>query len=178
MDRGAYRPTRWRRQIPAARDGLERLVADAYLRVASVPGVYAAGDTAAGPAEDGRTVTQSCHHAVPQGKCCQHAVPQGKFAGHNVAAELFGLPLAHFAPAPYTTCLDLGSAGAASMTGRERALRQAPAGFAKALKREINETWIRPPADDADAFPRLADFRVSQRGPVADAPAPSAGRTA
>ncbi|MGW7552597.1 hypothetical protein [Streptomyces rimosus] len=95
-----------------------------------------------------------------------------------MAAELLGLPPAHFAPAPYTTCLDLGSAGAASMTGRERALRQAPAGFAKALKREINETWIRPPTDDADAFPRLADFRVSQRGPVVEVPAPSAGRTA
>lgn len=153
-------------------------MADAYLRVAGVPGVYATGDTAAGLAEDGRSVTQSCHHAVPQGKCCRHAVPQGKFAGHHVAAELLGLPPARFAPAPYTTCLDLGSAGTASTTGRERALRQAPAGFAKALKREVNETWIRPPADDADAFPRLADFRVSRHRPVAEAPAPSAGRTA
>ncbi len=141
---------------------------DPYLRVAGVPDVYAAGDTAAAPPEGGRTVAQSC----------QHAVPQGKFAGHNAAAELLGLPPARFAPAPYATCLDLGSAGAVSTTGRECALRQAPARFAKALKREINETWIRPPADDADAFPRLADFRVSQRGPVAEAPAPSAGRTA
>ncbi|KOT88962.1 hypothetical protein ADK86_30540 [Streptomyces sp. NRRL F-5755] len=67
---------------------------------------------------------------------------------------------------------------AVSTTDRERALRQAPAGFAKVLKREINETWIRPPADAADALLRLADFRIPQRRPVAEAPAPGAGRTA
>ncbi|KOG64485.1 hypothetical protein ADK76_09195 [Streptomyces griseoflavus] len=64
-----------------------------------------------------------------------------------------------------------------STTGRERAPPQAPAGFDKALKRAINETWIRPPTDDADAFPRLAGFRVPQRRPVAEAPAPSAEHT-
>lgn len=49
---------------------------------------------------DGHPVMQSC----------QHAVPQGKFAGYNVAADLLGLPPVAFAPDPYVTCLDLGSA--------------------------------------------------------------------
>ncbi|WP_050515462.1 hypothetical protein [Streptomyces rimosus] len=109
---------------------------------------------------------------------CRHAVPQGKFAGHHVAAEPLGLPPARFAPDPYASCLNLGSAGAVATTGRECALRQAPAGFAERLKREIDETWIRPPVDDAEAFLRDAEFRVSQRRPVTGAPVPAAGRTA
>ncbi|GAA3310108.1 NAD(P)/FAD-dependent oxidoreductase [Streptomyces cinereospinus] len=51
--------------IPGERDRIGRLVVDAYLRVKGVPGVFAAGDTAAAEAEPGRLTTQSCQHAVP-----------------------------------------------------------------------------------------------------------------
>ncbi|MEU8996553.1 FAD-dependent oxidoreductase [Streptomyces caniferus] len=140
-------------QIPAPRDALGRLVVDRQLRVRGVEGVYAAGDTAAAPAEGGHTVTQSC----------QHAIPLGKVAGHNAAAGLLGLPAADFAPDPYRTCLDLGAAGAVATAGWGRRLREGPEGFAKGLKRAINETWISPPVDDPEELLRRADHRVGLR---------------
>ncbi|MEU9114729.1 FAD-dependent oxidoreductase [Streptomyces sp. NPDC048483] len=140
-------------QIPAPRDGLGRLAVDGRLRVSGVEGVYAAGDTAAARAEGG--------HAVPQS--CQYATPLGKAAGHNAAADLLGLPPVDFTPDPYSTCLDLGAAGAVATAGFDRTLRRGPEGFEKELKRAINETWISPPVDDPEELLRRADHRVSQR---------------
>ncbi|WP_078942698.1 NAD(P)/FAD-dependent oxidoreductase [Streptomyces viridochromogenes] len=126
-------------EIPGERDRLGRLSVDEYLRVAGVPDVYAAGDTALAAADDGRTTTQSC----------QHALPMGKFAGHNVAADLLGTAPLPFTPDPYATCLDLGPADAVYTEGWDR--RVALTGpEAKALKKKINETWIYPPTDDAE----------------------------
>lgn len=126
-------------QVPGERDRLGRLSVDEYLRVVGVPDVYAAGDTALAAADDGRTTTQSC----------QHALPMGKFAGHNVAADLLGTALLPFTPDPYVTCLDLGPAGAVYTEGWDR--RIALTGpEAKALKKKINEIWIYPPTDDAE----------------------------
>lgn len=126
-------------QIPGERDRLGRLSVDEYLRVVGVPDVYAAGDTALAAADDGRTTTQSC----------QHALPMGKFAGHNVAADLLGTALLPFTPDPYVTCLDLGPAGAVYTEGWDR--RVALTGpEAKTLKKKINEVWIYPPTDDAE----------------------------
>ncbi|MGW1375598.1 NAD(P)/FAD-dependent oxidoreductase [Streptomyces sp. NPDC002446] len=147
-------------QIPAARDALGRLAVDGRLRVRGVAGVYAAGDTAAAADQDG--------HPVPQS--CQHATPLGKVAGHNAAAELLGLEPVDFAPDPYATCLDLGEAGAVATAGWDRTLRTGPEGFAKDLKRAINETWISPPVDDPQELLRRADHRVGQR-PAGPSPA-------
>ncbi|HEX4357371.1 MAG TPA: FAD-dependent oxidoreductase [Pseudonocardia sp.] len=133
-------------QIPAGRDRLGRLEVDDCLRVVGVPGVYAAGDTAAAIAPDGYPVMQSC----------QHATPLGKFAGHNVAADLLGVPAAPFDPNPYVTCLDLGSAGAVYSTGRERTVEMVEQA-AKNLKRTINAEWIYPPLDDAEEILAKAD---------------------
>ncbi|GAA5147216.1 NAD(P)/FAD-dependent oxidoreductase [Pseudonocardia eucalypti] len=138
--------------IPAGRDRLGRLDVDEYLRVAGVPGVYAAGDTAAARAEEGHFVTQSC----------QHAGQLGKLAGHNVAAELLGVDLEAFDPIPYVTCLDLGSAGAVFSTGWERTV-ESTGETAKARKRMINEVVIYPPVDDPEETLRRADFRISHR---------------
>ncbi|RKN40362.1 NAD(P)/FAD-dependent oxidoreductase [Streptomyces hoynatensis] len=126
-------------QIPGERDRLGRLTVDAYLRVAGVPGVYAAGDTAAALAEEGHRTVQSC----------QHAHPLGKFAGHNVAADLLGHDPLPFAPAPYITCLDLGPAGAVTTEGWERTVTKTRR-EAKAVKQLINTTYIYPPLDDPD----------------------------
>jgi NADH dehydrogenase len=147
-------------QLDAPRDRLGRLEVDEYLRVPRHPQIYAAGDTAAAWAEPGQRVMPSC----------QHAIPMGKFAGHNAAAALLGLPEAPFAPDPYVTCLDLGSAGAVFTTGwaRQVALTGADA---KRRKRAVNEEWIYPPADDPDELLRQADFRVSVRRPLSGSPA-------
>ncbi|GHJ35575.1 NAD(P)/FAD-dependent oxidoreductase [Streptomyces sp. TS71-3] len=126
-------------QIPGERDRLGRLTVDAYLRVTGVPDVYAAGDTALAPAEDG-------HHTL---QSCQHALPMGKFAGHNVAADLLGADPLPFTPDPYTTTLDLGPAGAVSTAGWERVVKIV-GDDAKRLKQDINTVWIYPPVDDAE----------------------------
>ncbi|WP_242891932.1 NAD(P)/FAD-dependent oxidoreductase [Actinomadura litoris] len=144
------------RDVPAERDRIGRLVTDAYLRVPGVPGVYAAGDTAAAPVEDGNVTMPSC----------QHATPLGRHAGHNAAADLLGLTPAEFAPDPYVTCLDLGAAGAVFTTGFERTV-ESTGETAKARKRAVNEEWIYPPVHDAEALLRRADHRLSVRRPVA-----------
>lgn len=131
--------------ISTARDPLGRLHVDPYLRVDGVEGVFAAGDTAAALATEGRTVMQSC----------QHALPQGKFVGHNAAADLLGRPLVPFEPVPYVTCLDLGPAGAVVTSGWERTVLMSGQD-GKALKRTINADWIYPPLHDATALFSLA----------------------
>lgn len=154
-------------QIPGKRDALGRLLVDEHLRVVGVPGVYAAGDTAAAEAEEGHAVMQSC----------QHAVPQGKFAGHNVAADILGLPQVAFAPDPYVTCLDLGPAGAVLTTGWERTVVQTGS-EAKHLERLINTIWIYPPLDDADRILDWANHETTwPTAEVADA-APNAEKAA
>lgn len=136
--------------VPGRRDRLGRLAVDEHLRVLGVDGVYAAGDTAAPVDGTGHVVTQSC----------QHAVPQGKLVGANVAADLLGLPPAPFAPDPYVTCLDLGSYGAVLTTGWDRAISLTGA-EAKRLKQTINREWIYPPVDDAETILRRADHAVA-----------------
>ncbi|WP_411072511.1 NAD(P)/FAD-dependent oxidoreductase [Streptomyces sp. cmx-4-25] len=136
--------------IPGETDRIGRLVVDAHLRVKGVPGVFAAGDTAAAEAEPGHLTTQSC----------QHAVPLGKFAGRNVAGDLLGLDLVPFAPDPYVTCLDLGPAGAVVTSGWDRTV-QTTGQEAKKLKQQINSDWIYPPVDDADLILRWADHRTT-----------------
>ncbi len=138
-------------RIPGPRDELGRLKVDPYLRVTGVPGVFAAGDTAAAELESGHRTMQSCQHA--------HAM--GRLAGHNAAAELLGVSLAPFEPEPYVTCLDLGQAGAVLTAGwdREVKLTGPPA---KQLKRKINQA-IYPPVDDAAEMLKRADFRAASR---------------
>ncbi|GAA2250362.1 NAD(P)/FAD-dependent oxidoreductase [Actinomadura luteofluorescens] len=122
-------------QIPGERDHLGRLKVDAHLRAHDA--VFAAGDVAAARAEEGRLTMQSC----------QHATPMGKTAGHNAAADLLGVPLIGFAPAPYVTDVDLGAAGAVYTRGWDRlvALHGAEG---KWVKRWIMDK-IHPPVDDA-----------------------------
>ncbi|MEU4312443.1 FAD-dependent oxidoreductase [Nocardia sp. NPDC024068] len=138
--------------VPGTHDRLGRLEVDANLQVAGVPGVYAAGDTAAAEAEPGHRVLQ----------CCQHALQLGKYAGHNAAANALGLPAAPFSATPYVTCLDLGSAGAVFTNGWERRV-VATGDTAKARKRKVNELFIYPPTDDPDELLRQADYRFSVR---------------
>ncbi|MGH3243798.1 MAG: NAD(P)/FAD-dependent oxidoreductase [Spirillospora sp.] len=122
-------------QIPGDRDRLGRLTVDAHLRVDG--DVFAAGDVAAARADRDHWTVQSC----------QHAVPMGKTAGHNAAADLLGVPLIDFAPAPFVTGLDLGAAGAVYARGWDRriALTGAEGTW---VKRWIMNV-IHPPADDA-----------------------------
>jgi NADH dehydrogenase len=133
-------------QVPGRRDTLGRLLVDRYLRVPESPDVFAAGDTAAADTGSGELTLQSC----------QYAIPLGRYAGHNATASLLGAPMLPFAPEPYVTCLDLGSAGGVFTTGFNRVVRRSGQP-AKDIKRVINEQRIYPPFDDRDAILHAGD---------------------
>jgi NADH dehydrogenase len=139
-------------QIAGERDRLGRIRVDSHLRALAAPTVFVAGDTAAANADADHLVMPSC----------QHAIPLGKTAGHNVAADLLGLPLAPFAPAPYATCLDLGPMRAVRTTGWDRAV-QLTGVAAKDYKQRTNEHLIYPPVDDGPRLLDMADYRVAVR---------------
>lgn len=121
-------------------DELGRLVVDQQLRVTGVPGLFAAGDTAAPRDSVGHVVIQSCQHAMPQGTC----------AGYNAMADLLGLPLRDLELNPYRTCLDLGPAGAVYTEGWDREVKLTGA-EAKAIKHNINTERIYPRTGEARA---------------------------
>jgi NADH dehydrogenase len=146
------------RQIPGRYDALGRIYVDRNLRAPEAPEVFVAGDAAAAKTESGELTLQSC----------QYAIPLGRYAGHNAAADLLGARPLPFSPEPYTTCLDLGSAGAVFTRGFERVVRMSGRS-AKDLKREINQVRIYPPVDDPAAILYAGDpsRTWAQSGPEA-----------
>jgi NADH dehydrogenase len=141
-------------QVPAERDRSGRLVVDSNLRVAEMPTIFAAGDTALALTDD------LGHRALMS---CQHANRLGASAGFNAAADLLGVPLEPYRQKNYVTCLDLGPSDAVFTRGWDSQVEMS-GDKAKAMKREINTQWIYPPrANRADAFKaaewaRLVDY--------------------
>jgi NADH dehydrogenase len=151
---GGFRANPLTAQIPAERDRSGRLIVDRNLRVAAVPAVFAAGDTAYAATDD------LGHHALMS---CQHANRLGASAGFNAAADLLGAPVEPYQQKNYVTCLDLGPSDAVFTRGWD-AMVELSGDKAKAMKREINTQWIYPPPPNrADAFKaaqwaRLVDY--------------------
>jgi NADH dehydrogenase len=134
-------------QIPAERDNFGRLLVDAVLRVPSVAGVFATGDAAKAASDDiGNYALMSC----------QHATRMGAFAGNNAAAELLRLPPLPYHQKAYTTCLDLGEAGAIFTRGWDRKV-ELVGDDAKKMKHDINTVWIYPPIAERAAALASAD---------------------
>jgi len=151
---GGFRASPLTAQLPAERDRSGRLVVDRNLRVAAVPAIFAAGDTAQAATDDlGHLALMSC----------QHANRLGASAGFNAAADLLGVPLEPYQQKNYVTCLDLGPSDAVFTRGWDSKV-ELSGDKAKAMKREINTQWIYPPrATRADAFKaaewaRLVDY--------------------
>jgi NADH dehydrogenase len=151
---GGFRANPLTAQIPAERDRSGRLIVDRNLRMAAVPTVFAAGDTAYAATDD------LGHHALMS---CQHANRLGASAGFNAAADLLGVPLEPYQQKNYVTCLDLGPSDAVFTRGWD-AMVEMSGDKAKAMKREINTQWIYPPPPNrADAYKaaewaRLVDY--------------------
>lgn len=139
-------------QIPGDRDALGRLKVDDYQRVQGVPGVYATGDVALAPVDDDENVALMS---------CQHARTMGKYAGYNAARDMLDLPPRIYRQPDYTTCLDLGDAGAVFTTGWDRQV-QATGAEAKKRKTMINTQWIYPPQGSRDEV--FAALRIDERG--------------
>jgi NADH:ubiquinone reductase (H+-translocating) len=151
---GGFRASPLTAQVPAERDRSGRLVVDPNLRVAAVPAIFAAGDTAYAATDDLN------HYALMS---CQHANRLGAAAGFNAAADLLGVPLEAYRQKNYVTCLDLGPADAVFTRGWD-AVVEMTGDKAKKMKREINTQWIYPPrATRTDAYKaaewaRLVDY--------------------
>ena len=139
-------------QFGIRRDHLGRLPVDEYLRVAGVPGVFAAGDVAALHVDDDHMSVMSC----------QHSRPMGRYAGYNVVGDLLGEPMLPLQIPWYVTVLDLGPAGAVYTEGWDRQV-VAQGQQAKATKRSINTQRIYPPLNGnrdailSAAIPALQD---------------------
>ncbi len=111
-----------------------RLRVDSCMRVAALDGVFAAGDIAAAPTEDGNETVMSC----------QHGRPMGRAAGYNAACDLIGDDMISLRLNPYVTCLDLGSFGALLTAGYDRRLVEAGEAV-KERKTTTNRIDIYPP---------------------------------
>jgi NADH:ubiquinone reductase (H+-translocating) len=141
-------------QVKAERDRSGRLIVDRNLRVAEVPAIFAAGDTA-------HALTDNLGHQALMS--CQHANRLGAAAGHNAAADLLSVQLEPYQQKNYVTCLDLGPSTAVFTRGWDSKV-ELSGDKAKAMKREINTQWIYPPKPNrADAFKaaewaRLVDY--------------------
>ncbi len=141
-------------QLPAECDNLGRIIVEPDLRVPEARNVFATGDTAKARSDDaGNYAAMSC----------QHARRLGAFAGHNAAADLLGEPTLPYDQPAYVTCLDLGPDVAIFTRGWNSRVEITGAD-AKAVKKEINEVWIYPPAADRMAaydnvlYARTVDF--------------------
>ncbi|MGY3395776.1 NADH dehydrogenase [Bradyrhizobium sp. USDA 3311] len=152
------RASRLAASFPGARDRLGRLLVDPFMRVADLPGVFAAGDVAS-------SVVDGLHPTVMS---CQFARPMGRFAGHNVVADLLGLPMLPLRIDWYVTVLDLGSWGALYTEGWDREVRTTGAA-AKATKQTINRKRIYPPLNGSK------DELFAAAAPTVQTPPPTYG---
>ncbi len=144
--------------FPGARDRLGRLLVDPFMRLADVPGVFAAGDVAS-------SVVDGLHPTVMS---CQFARPMGRFAGHNVVADLVGQPMLPLRIDWYVTVLDLGDWGALYTEGWDREVRTTGQA-AKATKQTINRKRIYPPLTGSK------DDLFAAAAPTVQAPPPTYG---
>lgn len=152
------RASRLAGSFASARDRLGRLLVDTFMRLADVPGVFAAGDVAS-------SVIDGLHPTVMS---CQFARPMSRFAGHNVVADLVGLPMLPLRIDWYVTVLDLGAWGALYTEGWDREVR-ATGAAAKATKETINRKRIYPPLTGSK------DELFAAAAPTVQAPPPTYG---
>ncbi|MDN4986476.1 NAD(P)/FAD-dependent oxidoreductase [Bradyrhizobium arachidis] len=152
------RASRRAEDFPGARDRLGRLLVDPFMRVADLPGVFAAGDVAS-------SVVDGLHPTVMS---CQFARPMGRFAGHNVVADLVGRPMLPLRIDWYVTVLDLGDWGALYTEGWDREVRTTGQA-AKATKQTINCKRIYPPLSGRK------DDLFAAAAPTVQAPPPTYG---
>jgi NADH dehydrogenase len=125
------------KQLNVDLDGLGRIRVDQHL-AAPVDGVWVAGDGA-------RVSVDGIHDAVMS---CQHAMPQGRRAGANAVRVALGRKPRSYRQPLYSTCLDLGAAGALMATGFDRNHVASFGPEAKRVKRFINRSLIYPPTGD------------------------------
>lgn len=127
-------------QLGVPRDNFGRVTVERDLRVTRLGNIFAAGDVAKAEVDDAGNIAMMS---------CQHAMTMGKFAGHNAVRDLIGLPTIPYTQERYTTCLDLGSAGAVFTIGWDRVVEKTGA-EAKQRKQLINGEIIYPPRGDRD----------------------------
>jgi NADH dehydrogenase len=97
-----------------AKDGLNRLKIDQYLKLPGYDNVIAAGNVAHSPGIEGYSSLIAC----------QFAQFEGRWAGHNAVNDLFHIPLKKYVQPDYLPCIDLGEPPAVSDQEWERSQRE------------------------------------------------------
>ncbi|MBX9824855.1 MAG: FAD-dependent oxidoreductase [Xanthobacteraceae bacterium] len=143
-------------------DMLGRLSVDEFMRASDLTDVFAAGDIA-------NAKINAEHGSVMS---CQHGRPMGRFAGHNVVADLLQLPMLPLRIDVYSTCVDLGPAGAVYTRGIIRKLLASGAA-AKETKNTINRIRIYPPRTGRAADILAAAAPIVQPVPAVGALTPA-----
>jgi NADH dehydrogenase len=128
------RPSGLAAMVPGGHAPDGRLRVDSCMRVAALDDVFAAGDIAAAPTEDGNETVMSC----------QHGRPMGRTAGYNAACDLIGSDMISPRFNPYVTCIDLGPFGALLTAGYDRRLVETGEAIKK-RKTTTNRINIYPP---------------------------------
>lgn len=140
--------------LPGEHDRFGRVAVNRFLRLATAPEIFAAGDAAAALVDDEHPSVMSC----------QHARPMGRIAGHNVVCDLVGAPMIPLEIGYYVTCLDLGAWGAVYTQGWDRQVAVKGAA-AKETKETINRQRIYPPRSRDAAEILAAAAPVTQAPP-------------
>ena len=128
------RPSGLAAMVPGGHAPDGRLRVDSCMRVAALDYVFAAGDIATAPTEDGNETVMSC----------QHGRPMGRTAGYNAACDLIGSDMISLRFNPYVTCIDLGPFGALLTAGYDRRLVETGEAIKK-RKTTTNRINIYPP---------------------------------
>jgi NADH dehydrogenase len=143
-------------------DMLGRIAVDEFMRALDLTDVFAAGDIA-------NAKINAEHGSVMS---CQHGRPMGRFAGHNAVADLLDLPMLPLRIDVYSTCVDLGPAGAVYTRGINRKLLASGAA-AKETKNTINKVRIYPPRTGRAADILAAAAPIVQAVPAVGALTPA-----
>ncbi|HTE32357.1 MAG TPA: FAD-dependent oxidoreductase [Chryseolinea sp.] len=102
------------RFFTGARDGLNRLTVDRFLKLPGYNNVIAAGNVA-------HSFGDNEHSSLMD---CQYAQFEGRWAGHNAINDLFNAPLHEYVQPGYVNCVDLGEPQTLHANDWERAMQK------------------------------------------------------
>jgi len=94
----------------SAKDELNRLTVDQFLKLPNYKNVIAAGKLAHKKGNDHYPGLMDCHYAQFE----------GRWAGHNAINDLFNFPLKEYVQPAYIICIDLGEPSTPYATNGER----------------------------------------------------------
>ena len=135
----------------SAKDHMNRLTVDQFLKLPTYRNVIAAGKVAHTNGSD----------QYPHVTDCQYAQFEGRWAGHNAVNDLFDFPLKEYAQPGYINCMDLGEPASPYPANGERDMKKKRYEQRKAVN-YINSVTMYPWQDVEEtvreSFPEIPKF--------------------